>query len=35
MEPAKQFSYLTCEIDLAYHEAARRLGQPDSATPSA
>ncbi len=31
MEPAKQFSYLTCEIDLAYHEAARRLGQPDSA----
>lgn len=31
MESVKRFSYLTSEIDLAYHEAARRLGQSDSA----
>ncbi len=31
MENRKRYSYLTSEIDAAYHEAARRLGLSDSA----
>ncbi len=31
MEDTKRFSYLTSEIDLAYHGAARKLGLSDSA----
>lgn len=31
MESTKRISYLTGEIDAAYHEAARRLGLSDSA----
>ncbi len=31
MESRKRYSYLTSEIDAAYHEAARKLGLSDSA----
>jgi len=31
MENRKRYSYLTSELDAAYHEAARRLGVSDSA----
>lgn len=30
MENNKRFSYLTSEIDMVYHEAARKLGVSDS-----
>ncbi len=31
MENRKRYSFLTSEIDAAYHEAARKLGMSDSA----